>query len=99
MLVVSGRTERDLEDGEIPCNFENGDEGDGHDRTASSSPPLPLNIAKEQKDYLNRLFNGTGAVPWQDGKAGPVSTQQQGIVLFRSTHIYQPFSELPISQG
>ena len=54
-----GRAERDLEDEEIPCHLEDGEEDDRHDRN-------PPNSAKEQRDYLREWFNGNGAVAWQD---------------------------------
>ena len=54
-----GRAERDMEDEEIPCQLENGEEDDRHDRN-------PPNSAKEQRDYLREWFNGNGAVAWQD---------------------------------
>ena len=52
---------RDLEDEEIFCGLEEGDDGDGHNRN-------PTNTAKGQRDHLKDWFNGAGAVPWQDGK-------------------------------
>ena len=46
----------------IPCDMDDGGEGNGNDRN-------PANSAKEQRDYLKAWFNGAGAVSWQDARA------------------------------
>ena len=48
--------ERGLEDEEIPCGLQDGDQLVVMAGTTNS--------AKEQRDYLKNWFNGADAVPW-----------------------------------